>query len=209
VTAAEIASVAVSAGLSELTPDASQQFATYLQLLLKWNARLNLTSVRDSQSIVRRHFLESIECAQLLPDVQTLLDYGSGAGIPGIPIAICRPEIAVTLGESQAKKAAFLREAVRTLQLKSEVFDGRIETMPENRLFDAVTLRAVDNMQSACREAVFRVKPKGWLVLFAAASAEDEHRKNLPEISWNPPIPVIESPGGILMLGRNVPRETK
>ena len=100
----------------------------------------------------------------------TLLDFGSGAGLPGIPIAIVRPDIRVTLGESQRKKAAFLREAVRVLSLPSEVYDGRIENMPTSRVFDAVTLRAVDKMAEACRTAIERVAPGGWLVVFATST---------------------------------------
>ena len=72
----------------------------YLALLVRWNARLNLTAVRDQAGILSRHFVESIICARQLPaGVETLLDFGSGAGFPGIPIALCHPEIAVTLAE--------------------------------------------------------------------------------------------------------------
>src|ERR1700716_2998312 len=100
------------------------QLVTYLDLLLKWNARTNLTAIRDPEEIVRRHFGESLFAAQNLklgnpapsaPSVITLFDLGSGAGFPGLPIALFRPEIQVTLAESQNKKAVFLREAVRTL----------------------------------------------------------------------------------------------
>ena len=75
-----------------------------------------LTAIRDEEGILTRHFVESIVCARALPaGIATLLDVGSGAGFPGIPIALCRSEIAVTLAESQGKKAAFLQEAVRVL----------------------------------------------------------------------------------------------
>src|SRR3954453_5651404 len=104
----------VSAGLPALTPSLAQQFQTYLELLLRWNARLNLTAIRDQEGILSRHFVESIACTQAIPPgVATLLDFGSGAGFPGIPIALCRPEIAVTLAESQGKKTAFLQEVLR------------------------------------------------------------------------------------------------
>ena len=107
-----------------LPPGAGDQLAAYLALLLKWNSKLNLTAVREPAEIVRRHLVECIQCAQALPEVRTLLDFGSGAGLPGVPIAIVRPEIRVTLGESQGKKSAFLREVVRTLGLNAEVFDS-------------------------------------------------------------------------------------
>ena len=91
------------------------QFSTYLELLLRWNARLSLTAIREPGQIIRRHFAECAFAAQHLPaDIESLLDYGSGAGLPGIPFAICRPEIRVTLAEAHGKKASFLREVVRS-----------------------------------------------------------------------------------------------
>ena len=105
-----------AAGMDTL--DAAQMggFEEYLALLIRWNERVNLTSVRDEEGIISRHFVESIVCARALPQgITTLLDFGSGGGFPGIPIALCRPEIEVTVAESQGKKAAFLQEAVRVL----------------------------------------------------------------------------------------------
>jgi len=125
------------------------QLAQYLQLLLKWNARTNLTSIRNPGEIVRRHFGESLFVAQHLGDCESLLDFGSGAGFPGLPIQLFRPDLRVTLGESQNKKATFLREVVRTLGLKTEIWGGRVESMPASQRFDIVTLRAVDNMEAA------------------------------------------------------------
>ena len=156
-----------------LDAKAVEQFEMYLALLLKWNARMNLTSVRKPEEILRRHFAESIFAAAQIPKpVKTLLDFGSGAGFPGIPIAICRPKIGVTLAESQGKKAAFLLEAVRTLGLKAEVWPGRVEAMERGRVFDAVTLRAVDKMAGACRAAVERLAVGGWFVVFATRKTE-------------------------------------
>jgi 16S rRNA (guanine527-N7)-methyltransferase len=202
VTAGEIESLVAAEGLLELPPGAAEQFSSYLGLLLKWNAKLNLTAVRESEAIVRRHFLESIQCAQSLPSVNTLLDFGSGAGFPGIPIAICRQDIRVTMGESQGKKAAFLREALRTLKLKAEVFDGRIETMSGERQFDAVTLRAVDNMAEACAVGLTRLRAGGWLVVFAGGAKRDWDL--LPGISWEVERPIVGASGGILMMGRKI-----
>src|SRR3954465_8932917 len=122
-------------GLKQLDPSQEDRFGRYLELLVKWNERMNLTAVRDRGEIMRRPFVECIGCAQVLPaGIGELLDFGSGAGFPGIPIAICRPEIAVALAESQAKKAAFLNEVVRTLDLKASVFAGRAESI--TRSFD-------------------------------------------------------------------------
>ena len=133
-----------------------EQLSTYLDLLLKWNARTNLTAIRDPEEIVRRHFGESLFAAQYLGSCPTLLDFGSGAGFPGLPIALLRPEIVVTLAESQNKKATFLREVVRTMNLNTEVWSTRAETLPESCQFHTVTLRAVDNMAIAIAAAAPR-----------------------------------------------------
>lgn len=180
-----------------------ERFEQYLSLLLKWNARTNLTSVREPDQIVQRHFAESIFAAEQLPsDVKTLLDFGSGAGFPGIPIAICRPKTTVTLAESQGKKAAFLREAVRTLGLKAEVWAGRVEAMPEERVFDAVTLRAVDKMPAACRTAVRRLAEGGWVGVFATRATEDAIRA-VPGLRWGDAVTIPGAEQAVLLQGRS------
>jgi len=137
------------------------QLSTYLDLLVKWNARTNLTAVRDPEQMVRRHFGESLFTARHLPPCQTLLDLGSGAGFPGLPIQLALPNLKVTLAESQNKKASFLREVVRTLNLPTEVWAARVETMPATRTFDVVTLRAVDNPETALKLARSLLKSGG------------------------------------------------
>jgi 16S rRNA (guanine527-N7)-methyltransferase len=152
------------AGLGPLDPALIISFQGYLSLLLRWNARVNLTAIRDEDGILTRHFVESIACAQALPaGIGTLLDFGTGAGFPGIPIALCRPEIAVTLAESQGKKAAFLREAVRVLGVSAKVYSGRAESLTAQ--FDCVILRAVDRMEMAVQAAAQLIAPEGWLAL--------------------------------------------
>jgi 16S rRNA (guanine527-N7)-methyltransferase len=178
------------------------QLDAYLALILKWNARINLTAVRNPEEIVQRHFAECIFAAQQLPaNLKTLLDFGSGAGLPGIPIAICRPEISVTLAESQGKKAAFLREAVRTLALTAEVWDRRVEQMPPHRVFDAVTLRAVDKMADACAAAVPRLAPGGLLMVFATRKTESV-LEGLAGVRWERDLAVPGSHHGILKMGK-------
>ena len=149
--------------------------STYLALLLRWNARTNLTAIRDPESIVRRHFGESLFAgACLAPHMDsaaTLLDFGSGAGFPGIPIQLLLPGLRVTLAESQGKKAAFLREAARSLGLRTEVWAGRVEEMPPERRFTAVALRAVDRMPEAIVTARERVMPRGWLMVLSTESS--------------------------------------
>jgi 16S rRNA (guanine527-N7)-methyltransferase len=178
---------------SEILP----KLSLYLDLLLKWNARTNLTAIRDPEEIVRRHFGESLFAAQhvgppeRLPD--TLLDLGSGAGFPGLPIALLHPKIRVTLAESQNKKSTFLREAVRTLSLQNvEIWPARAESMPPSRQFHTVTMRAVDNMAAAIAAATARATHQ-LLLLTSAPPA-------LPsEFTPQSPIPIPNSQSTILL----------
>lgn len=152
------------AGLAPLDPALACRFEEHLSLFVRWNARVNLTSVRDEDSILSRHFVESIACARALPEgISTLLDFGSGGGFPGIPIALCRPEITVTLAESQGKKAGFLQEGVRVLGISASVHAGRAQLLQVS--FDCVTLRAVDRMAAAVKAGADLVAPGGWLAL--------------------------------------------
>jgi 16S rRNA (guanine527-N7)-methyltransferase len=181
------------------------QLETFLALLLRWNARINLTAVREPEEIVRRHFAESIFAAKLIPQrAKTLLDYGSGGGFPGIPIAICRPGIAVTLAESKTKKAAFLREAVRTLSLKAEVWPARVEAMEHGRVFDAVTLRAVEKMAAACKTAAERLAPRGWIAAFTTRKTEAALEK-IAGIGWDTALEIPGSRQELLKTGHRPP----
>jgi 16S rRNA (guanine527-N7)-methyltransferase len=177
-------------------PRIHAQLAAYLELILKWNARTNLTAIRTPEEIVRRHFGESLFVGAHLGDCATLLDFGSGAGFPGIPIQLLRPEIAVTLAESQGKKAAFLREAVRTLDLPTEVWGSRVESMPPPRQFDSVVLRAVDNMDAAVAEAARRATRR-ILILTTVKSA---HPALSGDFRVSERIPLPESDEGILLV---------
>ena len=164
-------------GNAATTTSLLPQLSLYLDLLLRWNARTNLTAIREPEEIVRRHFGESLfagrHLALLLPAEATLLDFGSGAGFPGLPIQLLLPKLRVTLAESQGKKASFLREAVRTLGLVTEVWADRVEALPPSRLFTAVTLRAVDRMEQALAAARQRIAPGGWLVTLSAEPAPE------------------------------------
>ena len=191
-----------SAGLPELDPERAGQFHTYLELLMRWNERMNLTAIRDKEGILTRHFVECIACARVVPeDIGTLLDFGSGAGFPGIPIALCRPEIFVTLAESQSKKAAFLHEALRTLALGAKVFSGRAEQIGST--FDCVTLRAVDRMDNAVRAASSLVSPRGWLALMIARRDVEVLQGGVGNVfKWAAPVSLPGSGDGVVLLGR-------
>jgi 16S rRNA (guanine527-N7)-methyltransferase len=190
------------AGLDSLDEATAERFAQFCALLLRWNARMNLTAIRDEEGILSRHFVESIACARALPaGIATLLDFGSGAGFPGIPIALCRPEVAVTLAESQGKKAAFLREAVRTLGISAAIHSGRAEEL--NQRFDCVTLRAVDRMAEAVSSAVGLVANSGWLVVLTTdADLELVESAAGPRFHWVSPIELKGSETRVLALGQ-------
>ncbi|WP_348263583.1 16S rRNA (guanine(527)-N(7))-methyltransferase RsmG [Telmatobacter sp. DSM 110680] len=195
----------VSARLEPLSPETVARFDSYLNLILRWNTRMNLTAIRDRQDILTRHFVESIACAQSLPQgIGTLLDFGSGAGFPGVPIALCRPEIAVTLAESQNKKASFLREVVRSVGLQTVVLAQRAEAVGAQ--FDCVTLRAVDEMARAVRSATALVRESGWLALMTTAADLPEMQQVAgANFDFSQAIPLPGSEERILALGLKRP----
>jgi 16S rRNA (guanine527-N7)-methyltransferase len=192
----------VESGQIALDLETACRFEAHLHLLLRWNARTNLTAVRDEDAILRRHFLESIACARALPvGISTLLDFGSGAGFPGLPIALCHPEIAVTLAESQGKKAAFLREAVRTLGIAVEVHAARAESLA--KVFDCVTLRAVDRMDEAVLAASELVRVGGWLApLTTRGEAGSIETIAGPGFHWEPAVALAGGEDRVLLLGQ-------
>ena len=178
------------AGQEPLDPILAGRFEKQLSLILRWNTRINLTAIRDEEGILTRHFVESIACARALPaGITSLLDVGSGAGFPGIPIALCRPEISVTLAESQGKKAAFLQEAVRVLEVAAQVHSGRAEALAMQ--FDCVTLRAVDRMPQAVEAAGKLVAPQGWLALMTTGKELETLKAAAgAEFAWAEAIPL-------------------
>lgn len=194
--------ILADAGQAPLPSALATKFGAYCALLLHWNARTNLTAIRDEEGILRRHMAESIACARALPEgIGSLLDLGSGAGFPGLPVALCRPEIAVTLAESQNKKAAFLREAVRTLEIPVRVHGGRAELLAER--FDCVTLRAVDRMGDAVGAAAGLVRGGGCLaVLTWDGGQEDVRAAAGADIAWSGPVSLAAGTDRILLLGK-------
>jgi 16S rRNA (guanine527-N7)-methyltransferase len=133
------------AGLQlELPEGAQEKLLAYLDLLAHWNRAYNLTAVRDRGEMIPRHLLDSLA---VLPFVrgESLADIGSGAGLPGIPLAIARPRLAVTLIESNGKKARFLREAVRALPLPNVAVE-QVRVQDAAGSFDTVTARAFSSL---------------------------------------------------------------
>ncbi|AFL90572.1 16S rRNA m(7)G-527 methyltransferase [Terriglobus roseus DSM 18391] len=160
------------AGGPELAADLIPRMSRYLDLLMLWNAKTNLTAIREPAQLVQRQLGESLFAARFLPATGTLLDFGSGGGFPGIPLQLAFPDLRVTLAESQGKKAGFLREATRSLALNAEVWSSRVESMPSDRSFDIVAMRAVDQAAAMLPIAQERVAHTGQLLRYLPASEE-------------------------------------
>lgn len=153
-----------------LTSGQADQCLAYLAELRKWNRKINLTAIRDDREAVIKHFLDSFSYLVVLAErpAGALVDMGSGAGFPALPIKIAVPELSVTLVESVKKKASFLRHIVRTLQLPgTEVLNLRTSELPAHVLasFDLATARAFADMETALREGSRLLRPEGTLVL--------------------------------------------
>jgi 16S rRNA (guanine527-N7)-methyltransferase len=144
----------------ELPPKGRERLLQYVALLAKWNRTYNLTAVRDPLAMVQNHLLDSLAVLPHLPlDVSgRLADVGSGAGLPGIPLALARPRWHVALVESNQKKAAFLRQAAIELGLANvEVHEGRVEAWQAPIRFGVVISRAFTTLVEfvgACRHLV-------------------------------------------------------
>jgi 16S rRNA (guanine527-N7)-methyltransferase len=224
-----------------LSPTQLDHISTYIDLLLHWNARINLTAIRNEEEIVTRHFGESLFAAShLFPPYPVMssvspacpeqsrrvvkdfevdsaadkrpttndrvADLGSGAGFPGLPIKLWAPHIVLTLIESNHKKTAFLRELTRTLTLTDvNIQNARAETLPP-ATFDVITLRAVERFSNILPTAASLLAPSGRLVLLIASSQLAQAHSTLPQVAWQPPIPIPGSRSRILLVGSLEPQ---
>ena len=188
-------------------PSELENISTYIDLLLRWNARINLTAVRRPEEIVTRHFGESFFAARYLFPVRAaqgqpvhhLIDVGSGAGFPGLPIKIWLPSLRVTLIESNQKKATFLREVIRSLALMDvDVFAGRAEEFSQPA--SVVTLRAVERFETIVPTTVRLVSADGRLALLAGAAQVALARELAPDFTWAEPTPVPLSSHRVLLI---------
>ena len=191
-----------------LTQDQLQDISIYIDILLRWNSRTNLTAVREPEEIVRRHFGESLFTARhLFPHVDDhtlihVIDVGSGAGFPGLPIKLWFPQAHVTLIESNHKKVTFLREVIRALTLMNiDVFAGRGEDY-QGTLGDVVTLRAVERFETILPTATSLVAPDGRLALLIGESQGQRTRDLEPSLQWGEPVNLPGSMNRILLVGR-------
>lgn len=188
---------------AELTASQLEQTSRYLDLLLKWNARINLTSVRKPDEILARHFGESYFAASRLlePSVSCgVVDVGSGAGFPGLPLAIFFPQAQVTLIEADARKATFLNEVIGALNLtNAQVFKQRAEAYAQKA--DLVTMRAVEKFEKSLPIAVGLVRPGGRIALMVGSSQMEAATRLAPEVSWAEPVPIPQSNSRVLAVG--------
>jgi len=150
------------------------QLADYVGLLAKWSKVYNLTAVRQPQRMVTRHLLDSLAVVPFLIE-GSLLDVGTGAGLPGVPIAIARPDLAVTLLDANAKKLRFVRQAVAELRLGNvEVVQARMQEYQPGRAFDMVISRAVSSLEELYRQSRHLLAPRGRMLFMKGALPEEE-----------------------------------
>jgi 16S rRNA (guanine527-N7)-methyltransferase len=176
----------------------------YLDLLLRWNAKLNLTAIRDPEEVVTRHFGECLFAAkQLFPAGDsrvTAIDIGSGAGFPGLPLKLWSPSLNLTLIESNQRKATFLREVARTLHLNSvSVLAERAESVSLNA--DLVTFRAVERFERILPIAFSLVRSQGRIAILVGSEQVGLAQSTLSGMVWKTPVPIPLSKSRTLLFG--------
>jgi 16S rRNA (guanine527-N7)-methyltransferase len=184
-----------------------QQIQQYIAILLKWNDKINLTAIRDPREILYRHFCESMYAAVAVPvENGRLADIGSGGGFPGLPIKILRPDLQVFLIESNIKKATFLAEVSRDLELTDlRVLVNRFEDVAEDVApLDYVCSRALGEFAPFLSWAGSQVIAAKMVVLWIGARDLDEIQK-IEGWTWREPIPVPQSLRRLLLVGTKAP----
>ena len=165
--------------LSPLRPDFNQQqlamFETYYAMLADWNTRLNLTAIISPEDVAKKHFVDSFAAAPYLKDEARIIDVGTGAGFPGIPLLILRPDLTLTLMDSQQKKLVFLEAVLKELKLPAECVHARAEDAGRNpkyrERFDAALTRAVSALPVLCELTLPLVKVGGISIAYKGDSA--------------------------------------
>ena len=159
----------------ELPPETQQKLLDYVALVQKWNKVYNLTAVRDTGKILTHHLLDSLAVVPHVSNATTILDVGSGAGLPGIPLALALPQAQVTLLDSNQKKTAFLHQALIELQLSNAgVVCERVEKYQSNQLFSVVVSRAFSDLAAFVAQAGRLVAPGGTLLAMKGVHPADE-----------------------------------
>jgi 16S rRNA (guanine527-N7)-methyltransferase len=198
---------------ASLTDAQLEQVSAYLDLLVRWNARINLTAVREPEGMVTRHFGESLFAARQLFTIREAessgreakaIDLGSGAGFPGLPLKIFAPAVRLTLIESNQKKVAFLKEVVRAIALTDvNIFAGRAEDYSSTA--NVVTLRAVERGERALLTAARLVTPGGRLGLLIGSRQAARTPELLPDFSWPAALEIPQSEARVVFIGTKLP----
>jgi 16S rRNA (guanine527-N7)-methyltransferase len=187
-----------------LQDDQLSMVRQYIQLLLKWNQSISLTTVTDTDEILSRHFGESMFAAQVRPvENCRLADVGTGPGFPGLPLKILVPSLKLTLIESNKKKCAFLREVVSALGLKEvEVLAERFEQLRAETLpVDLISARALGEFKELLHWSEKAIASGGNLLLWLGA--EDVTRMaTVRNWLWEPAIKIPDSQRRFLLIGR-------
>lgn len=156
-----------------------EQFYQYEKLLLIWNEKINLTAITKPEEIILKHFIDSITIAKYIGANKTLIDVGTGAGFPGIPLKIIRKDIQITLLDSLNKRVQFLNEIIKQLELKEiETIHGRVEEFGKNKKyrekFDYATSRAVANLTTLSEYLLPLVKIEGKCICMKGSTVKEE-----------------------------------
>ena len=160
---------------------AQGRMADYLRLIEKWNRVHNLTAIRETDQMVVLHLLDSLSILPFLTEAKTLLDVGTGAGLPGIPLAIARPDLEVTLLDSNHKKTAFLQQAKTELALtNATVVAERVEAWNSQSRFDIVVSRALADLSEFVVQAGHLVAPGGTMLAMKGVHPFEELAKVPP-----------------------------
>ncbi|OKZ65628.1 MAG: 16S rRNA (guanine(527)-N(7))-methyltransferase RsmG [Clostridium sp. 28_12] len=156
-----------------------EQFYKYMNLLIEWNEKMNLTAITEPKEIILKHFIDSITILKYIDDNSKLVDVGTGAGFPGVPLSIMNPTLKITLVDSLNKRLIFLQEVVKELNLKNiEIVHARAEEFGQNKnyreKFDIATSRAVANLATLSEYIVPLVKIGGKIISMKASNAKEE-----------------------------------
>ena len=165
----------------ELTEKQYNQFITYMRLLQEWNEKINLTAITEDEEVIKKHFIDCIKAfkSEAVKNAKTIIDVGTGAGFPGLPIAIMDPSIKVTLLDSLNKRINFLNTVVRSLDLNnvttihSRAEDGARQVELREK-FDVAISRAVANMAVLSEFCIPYVKLNGYFVALKGPAIEEE-----------------------------------
>lgn len=161
----------------ELTAKQLDQFSTYYEMLVDWNTRVNLTAITEPEDVANKHFLDSLAAEPYLISGASVADVGTGAGFPGIPLLIVRPDIKLTLMDSLQKRLVFLEAVLKELGLSAECVHARAEDAGQNpryrERFDAALSRAVSALPVLCELTLPLVKVGGVSIAYKGDAGEE------------------------------------